>query len=103
MTRTLTRVAATLAMGICVAGATTPARSQTVAEIYSYKAPSGMFNEGTSKADHYRFFQEDAERMANLRAGRGFVLSTPPSSEVRDVAHQRAGGRTSRWSNFSRP
>ena|SRR5215207_1680004 len=103
MTKTFTRVAATLVIGISVAGATTPVRSQTAAEIYSYKAPSGMFNEGTSKADHYRFFQEDAERMANLRAGRGFVLSTSPSSEVRNVAHQRAGGRTPRWSNFSRP
>ncbi len=103
MIKTLTRVTAALAIGIFISSGTTPARSETVAEIFSYKAPSGMFAEGTAKAEHYRFFHEEAERMANLRAGRGFVLSTPPSAEVREAAHLRAGSRKSRWSNVSRP
>jgi len=102
MTRTLIRITVALAMGASVVGEVTPARSETVTEMFSYKAPSGMFNEGTTKSDHYRFFHEDAERMANLRAGRGFVLSTPASSEVREAAHPQAGGRKPRWSSFGR-
>src|SRR4051812_48918606 len=101
--KTFTRSAATIAMALLAAGGTTPARSQTVAELFSYKAPSGMFFEGTAKAEHYRFFYEDEERMANRRAGRGFVLSTPPSAEGRQAAHLRAGDRTPRWTNLSRP
>jgi hypothetical protein len=103
MAKTFTRSAATIAMALLAAGGTTPARSQTVAELFSYKAPSGMFFEGTAKAEHYRFFYEDEERMANRRAGRGFVLSTPPSAEGRQAAHLRAGDRTPRWTNLSRP
>jgi hypothetical protein len=61
MTRTLTRITVgltvALAMGASVAGETTPARSETVAGINSYRAPSGMFFEGTAKAEHYQFFQ----------------------------------------------
>jgi len=103
MTKALTRIALSLAMGASIVGETTPVRSESVAEMFPYKAPSGMFNEGSAKTDHYRFFHEDAERMANLRAGRGFVSSAPPSSEVREAAHPRTGSRTPRWSSFGRP
>jgi hypothetical protein len=46
------------------------ALAQTARENYSYSAPSGMFSEGTSKWQMYRFMAEDRERTEALRAGR---------------------------------
>ena len=45
------------------------ASAQTAAENFSYKAPSGMFSEGTTKWQMYQFIESDAERTAKLRAG----------------------------------
>lgn len=58
---------------LCCAGA----GGETVTELFAYRAPSGMFGEGTFKWQLYRFFFEDRERMANFRAGRGFAISEP--------------------------
>ncbi|HEV7873494.1 MAG TPA: hypothetical protein VGO82_05110 [Enterovirga sp.] len=43
--------------------------AETAAENFSYKAPSGMFSEGTTKWQMYQFVESDAERTAKLRAG----------------------------------
>jgi hypothetical protein len=45
------------------------ALAQPAAENFSYKAPSGMFSEGTTKWQMYQFIESDAERTAKLRAG----------------------------------
>lgn len=45
------------------------AAAETAAENFSYKAPSGMFSEGTTKWQMYQFMQSDAERTAKLRTG----------------------------------
>lgn len=44
--------------------------AQTAKENFSYSAPSGMFGDGTTKWQLFRFIEEDAERTAALRAGR---------------------------------
>jgi hypothetical protein len=45
------------------------AAAETAAENFSYKAPSGMFGEGTTKWQMYQFVESDTERTAKLRAG----------------------------------
>lgn len=46
------------------------ASAQSAAEIYSYKAPSGMFGEGTAKWQMFRYLTEDQEYRDRLRAER---------------------------------
>ncbi|TGD96056.1 hypothetical protein [Methylobacterium nonmethylotrophicum] len=57
---------------LLLAGATllaaTAASAQSAKEIYSYKAPSGMFSEGTTKWDMYRFMAIDHEQQEAARA-----------------------------------
>ena len=43
------------------------ASAQSAAEIYSYKAPSGMFGDGTFQWNLYRYMTEDAEYRERLR------------------------------------
>lgn len=54
--------------------------AETTAENFSYKAPSGMFSEGTSKWQTYQFIEADAERTAKLRAGETATGSISNSS-----------------------
>jgi hypothetical protein len=56
------------------------ASAQTAAENFSYKAPSGMFSEGTTKWQMYQFIESDAERTAKLRAGETATGSLSNSS-----------------------
>jgi hypothetical protein len=56
------------------------AAAETTAENFSYKAPSGMFSEGTTKWQMYQFMQSDAERTAKLRAGETATGSISNSS-----------------------
>ncbi|GJD53328.1 hypothetical protein OPKNFCMD_6103 [Methylobacterium crusticola] len=70
MTKTILLLAGTMAL------AATTASAQTARENFSYKAPSGMFSEGTTKWEMYRFMNEDAER----RSAPAPVLAAPPGA-----------------------
>ncbi|BAQ46576.1 MULTISPECIES: hypothetical protein [Methylobacterium] len=84
---------------LLLAGATllaaTAASAQSAKEIYSYKAPSGMFSEGTTKWDMYRFMAVDHEQQeqreaAAARAEADRTASVPsPAVAGRPVAHSR--------------
>ncbi len=77
------------------------ASAQTAAETYSYSAPSGMFSEGTTKWQMYRFMAEDAERTARLRAGddvatgsvQGTAVSTDQVRRPGEFGARRRGAR----------
>lgn len=59
------------------------ASAQSAAQNFSYKAPSGMFSEGTTKWQMFQFIEFDAERMEQLRAGQApttGALSTSSSN-----------------------
>lgn len=79
---------------LLLAGATllaaTAASAQSAKEIYSYKARSGMFSEGTTKWDMYRFMAVDHEQQeqreaAAARAEADRTASVPSPA----VAHSR--------------
>ncbi|ACA15747.1 hypothetical protein M446_1222 [Methylobacterium sp. 4-46] len=59
--------------------AASAASAQSAKERYSYKAPSGMFSEGTTKWEMYRFMNEDAERTRAYNAGLAATGSALPS------------------------
>ena len=61
----------TIVLSLGVAALFTPfaAHAQTAAENFSYKAPSGMFSEGTTKWQTYQLMHADAERRARLQSG----------------------------------
>ncbi|GJE03521.1 hypothetical protein [Methylobacterium isbiliense] len=63
--------------------AATAASAQTAKENYSYKAPSGMFSEGTTKWEMYRFMAEDAERRAGLANGPAAAPAVAPGAATR--------------------
>jgi hypothetical protein len=73
-----------------VSGATS-AKSQAVAELFSYKAPSGAPGDGIAKWELYRFIHEDAERVANLRAINR--STTTDGLAVRDATYSQAAPR----------
>ncbi|GJD53842.1 hypothetical protein OPKNFCMD_6621 [Methylobacterium crusticola] len=82
MTKTILLLAGTMAL------VATAAAAQTAKENFSYKAPSGMFSEGTTKWDMYRFMHQDAERQRELArsgvrdepAATGSVRTTSPAA-----------------------
>lgn len=76
-----------------VAAATTGAQAQSAAEIFSYRAPSGMFSEGTTKTDMYRFMTEDAERTRQLQAGQDIVTGSTKGSAIEPETYPRPGDR----------
>jgi hypothetical protein len=64
------------------------ASAQTAKENFSYSAPSGMFGDGTTKWQLFRFIEEDQERLAALRAGQeptatGSIQGSANSDSVR--------------------
>ncbi|AWB20762.1 hypothetical protein DA075_07380 [Methylobacterium currus] len=79
----------------------TSAQAQSAKENYSYKAPSGMFSEGTTKWDMYRFMAIDHEQQeakaaaeAAAEAATGQTASVPAAAaEGRATAHARLRGR----------
>ncbi|MFH6786468.1 MULTISPECIES: hypothetical protein [Methylobacterium] len=93
-----------LLAGAALLAAAAPIRSaqaQSAKEIYSYKAPSGMFSEGTTKWDMFRFMAVDHEQQearaaaaAAAEAAAARTASVPaPSVEGRPTAHARLHGR----------
>jgi hypothetical protein len=83
-------VAALIATGMCSA-----ASAQTAAENFSYKAPSGMFSEGTTKWQMYQFVESDADKMARLKAGQPTATGALSSSSSNQQSYPRPGERTS--------
>ncbi|KMO29419.1 hypothetical protein VQ02_29675 [Methylobacterium variabile] len=75
---------------LLLAGATllaaTAASAQSAKEICSYKAPSGMFSEGTTKWDMYRFMAVDHEQQE--AASRTAAMPTA-TVDGRVTAHAR--------------
>ncbi|WP_407528294.1 hypothetical protein [Methylobacterium oryzisoli] len=73
----------TLLLAGAMALAATAASAQTARENYSYKAPSGMFSEGTTKWEMYRFMAEDAERRAGPANGPAAAPAVTPGTATR--------------------
>ncbi|ACL56953.1 conserved hypothetical protein [Methylobacterium nodulans ORS 2060] len=74
--------------------AATSASAQTAKEIFSYKAPSGMFSEGTTKWELFRFMHEDAERRRAISASptaTGSTQAAVPSPS--DAPYMGSSGR----------
>jgi hypothetical protein len=94
----MTKTTLLLAGATLLAAATAqvqPAQAQSAKEIYSYKAPSGMFSEGTTKWDMYRFMAIDREQQEAKAAAEEAARQTAsvPSVEGRATAHARLRGR----------
>lgn len=66
------------------------ASAQTAKENFSYKAPSGMFSEGTTKWQMFQFIESDAERRAALRAG-GDATGSLSTSSSNGQSYPRPG------------
>jgi hypothetical protein len=74
--------------GLLAAG---PAFAQSAKENFSYSAPSGMFSEGTTKWQNYRFQFEDAERTARLRAGEPTATGSVQGAATNTETYRRPG------------
>jgi hypothetical protein len=70
------------------------ALAQTAAENFNYSAPSGMFNEGTTKWQMFRFMHEDRERMQGLATGS--VPATLQGSAISEETVAQPGRRRTR-------
>lgn len=68
-----------------------PASAQTAAERFSYSAPSGMFSEGTTKWQNYRFLFEDQERTARFNAGQPTSTGSVQGSAINTETYRRPG------------
>ncbi len=66
-----------------------PAQAQSVRENYSYKAPSGMFSEGTTKWDMYRFMAIDHEDHEKQEAARIAQQTAAERTAAVPTAHAR--------------
>jgi ABC-type transport system substrate-binding protein len=86
--KTTIGLAALILAGLCGA-----ASAQTAQQNFSYKAPSGMFSEGTTKWGMYQFMESDAERMAKVRSGEGDV-ATGALSTSSSQSYPRPGERS---------
>ncbi|MDB5512831.1 MAG: hypothetical protein JWR08_2314 [Enterovirga sp.] len=81
-----------LAFGAALLLAPTAASAQTAKEIYTYKAPSGMFGEGTGLWNMYRYMTEDAELRERLRQERETgtaSISAPRSAQGTAINDQQ--------------
>ena len=67
------------------------ASAQTAKENFSYKAPSGMFSEGTTKWQMYQFMEADAERMAEIKAGKSTSTGSLSTSTSNSESYPRPG------------
>ena len=95
MTKTTLLLAGAALFAVNAAGMT-PAQAQSAKENYSYKAPSGMFSEGTTKWDMYRFMaidHEQQEAKVAAEAAARQTASVPAAVEGRATAHARLRGR----------
>lgn len=68
-----------------------PVQAQTAAQSFGYSAPSGMFSEGTTKWNNYRFMFEDAERTAKLRTGDGLTTGSVQETTTNTETYRRPG------------
>lgn len=95
------RTGALAVLGLVATGAVPALAAETAKENYSYTAPSGMFSEGTTKWQMYRFMAEDAERTRALNQGltTGSVPSTVQGSAINDETVGQRGRRTTRRTN----
>lgn len=85
---------ATAALGAALVFAPVGVQAQDVADNFSYKAPSGMFSEGTTKWQMYQFMESDAERTAKLRAGEPVSTSSISNSDSNAASYPRPGERS---------
>lgn len=108
MTISMSRPLLAAALGGLIAAG--PAFAQTAKENYSYTAPSGMFSEGTTKWQMYRFMAEDHERTHGTGAGattgsigRAPAAQQAPStvqgSAIDEETYGQPGRRTTRRTN----
>lgn len=98
----MTRLARTSLVALALAIPAVPVRAaETAKENFSYTAPSGMFSEGTTKWQMYRFMAEDAERTQRMNQGltTGSVPSTVQGSTINDETVGQLGRRTTRRTN----
>ena len=65
--------------------------AQTARENYGYKAPSGIFGEGTAKWNMFRFMAEDAERRNALHSGGDIATGSIQGSAVNPEQVARPG------------
>lgn len=76
---------------VALAASAGAAQAQGAAENYSYSAPSGMFSEGTTKWQMYRFMAEDAERTRQLQAGEPLSTGSIQGSSTEGEQYRRPG------------
>jgi Spy/CpxP family protein refolding chaperone len=89
------RTITTIALGAALVIAPASAFAQSAAENYSYKAPSGMFSEGTTKWQMYQFMAADAERTERMRAGEDVTATGSLSnSSSNEQSYPRPGERS---------
>lgn len=89
------RIIGTLALGTALLAVPAAASAQSAAEIYSYKAPSGMFSEGTTKWQMFQYMATDAERTAQMRAGEDATATGSLSnSSSNEQSYPRPGERS---------
>ncbi len=72
------------------------ASAQTAKENFSYSAPSGMFSEGTTKWQNYRFQAEDAERTAQFNRGDDITTGSVQGGAVETEQYRRPGDSRTR-------
>ena len=92
---------AAFAGALATLASTAAPAAPTAKENYSYTAPSGMFSEGTTKWQMYRFMAEDWERTRAMNQGltTGSVPLTNQGSTVTDEQVGQPGRRTTRRTN----
>lgn len=90
----MTRLIAIAAAALALSG--TLATAQTARENFSYSTPSGMFGDGMFKWNMYRFMHEDAERMAQRRAGEPTATGSIQGSATSGESVRRPGETGSR-------
>jgi hypothetical protein len=80
-----------LCTALLFTGVACGAQAQTASENYSYKAPSGMFSEGTTKWQMFQFMASDAEKIAKLRAGPTATTGSLSTSSSDEESYARPG------------
>ena len=76
---------------LIAAGLSSAASAQSAANNFSYKAPSGMFSEGTTKWQNYQFMENDAEKRAQGDISTGAISNSSSSGQ----SYPRPGERSS--------
>lgn len=83
-----------LSLAAALALAPAAASAQSVAEDYGYKEPSGMFGDGHTIWNFYKYLHEDQERTARLNAARNVESTGSIGTEDRQLRRpvERAPG-----------